>query len=390
MTPSTAGKYVGIIALSLSVLSVLYIGAFVYQLGALVPAEYWIYETQIVKRELLAEHRDKRKILFVAGSSTFFGIDAGRIEQALGTDTLNLGVSIARPFAVMVNDIMPYVQTGDVVIFPLEYELYHAETTYTDWFTNQVMAWDPDYFWELHATEKVRFMRSVLPQRVLLGAITKAVGSHFESVQARQLKPPDHIRSLIRAAWSQPNYRPSKMYSFLNNDRHGNAIIRTPEPVVVSTGDPYELDIDFIDSPYFWSTLQGFVEHCRAKGVSVYIAWPPVVSEKLNFRSSRVTQGVSEIMGRLREMGISVLGNPSDFQYDIGHFTDKLYHLTLQGRAEHTARLLAHLMNEPRLFLTKKHTSATKTSFYGTARPASCVAPMRLCHRTLSPIVNRL
>lgn len=84
MTPSTAGKYVGIIALSLSVLSVLYIGAFVYQLGALVPAEYWIYETQIVKRELLAEHRDKRKILFVAGSSTFSESMRAGLNRPLG------------------------------------------------------------------------------------------------------------------------------------------------------------------------------------------------------------------------------------------------------------------------------------------------------------------
>lgn len=349
MTLSTAGKYVCIIALSLSGLSALYIGAFVYQLGALVPAEYWIYETQIVKRELLAEHRDKRKILFVAGSSTFFGIDAGRIEQALGIHTINLGVSIARPFDVVVKEIMPYVQRGDIVIFPLEYGQYRSETTYTDWFTNQMMAWDPDYFWKLNATEKVRFMSSVLPQRVLLGVITKAAGSHLESVQARQLRPPDQIRSLIRAAWSQLDYRPSKMYSFLNNDRHGDAIIRAPEPVVVSTEDPYELDLDSIESTYFWSTLQDFVAECRAKGIDVYIAWPPVVSGKLDFHSSRVTRAVSEITRRIQEMGIPLLGNPFDFQYDIGHFTDELYHLTLQGRAEHTTRLLAYLMNEPRI-----------------------------------------
>ena len=80
MTLSAAGKYLGIIALSLSVLSFLYIGAFVYQLCSLFPAEYWIYETQIVKRELLAAHRDKRKILFVAGSQPIFAIGVGLVD----------------------------------------------------------------------------------------------------------------------------------------------------------------------------------------------------------------------------------------------------------------------------------------------------------------------
>lgn len=369
----------GTIALSLSVLSVVYIGVFVYQLGALVPAEYWIYETQIVKHELLAQHRDKRKILFAAGSSAFFGIDSGRIEQALGIHTLNLGISIGRPFDVIVKEITPYVQSGDIVIFPLEYEQYRSATTYTDWFTNQMMAWNPGYFWQLNTTEKTRFMFSVLPQRVLLGVITKVAGSNFESVQARELKPPTDILGLIRAAWSQPHYRPQKMYSFLNNDRHGDAIIRTPEPVVVSTEDPYELDLDFIESSYFWSTLQDFVAQCRAKGVSVYIAWPPVVNGKLDFHSTRVTRAVREITRHTQEMGIPFLGNPSDFQYDIGHFTDELYHLTVQGRAEHTTRLLGYLMNEQRVFRANEHASATKTASHGTAH-------LGLTNRTNTPL----
>ena len=367
MTLLAAGKYVRTIALSLTVLSVLYIGAFVYQLGARVPAEYWIYETQIVKRELLAQHRNKKKILFVGGSSTFFGIDAGRIEQSLGIHTLNLGVSIGRPFAVMVNEIAPYLESGDIVIFPLEYEHYRSETSYTEWFTNQVMAWDPDYFWQLNAAEKARFMFSVLPQRVLLGVMIKTAGSYIDSVQARQLKPPTQILRLVHEAWSQPNYSPSKMYSFLNNDPHGDAIMRTPEPTVVSTEDPYELDLDFIDSGYFWSALQEFVAGCRSKGVLVYFAWPPVVKGKLDFHSPRVKRAVTEIMGRLKGMAIPFLGTPSNFQYDSGDFTDSLYHLSLQGRAEHTSRLLGYLMKEQGVFLVNEDPRSTNTSSLGTA-----------------------
>lgn len=367
MTLLTAGKYVGTIALSLTVLSALYIGAFVYQLGAHVPAEYWIYETQIVKRDLLAQHRGKKKILFVGGSSTFFGIDAERIEQSLGIHTLNLGVSIGRPVAVMVNEIAPYLQLGDIVIFPLEYEQYRSETTYTEWFTNQMMAWDPDYFWQLNVAEKVRFMFSVLPQRVLLGVITKAAGSYIDSVRARALKPSTQILQLVHEAWSQPNYSPSKMYSFLNNDRHGAAIMRTSEPTVVSTEDPYELDLDFIESRYFWSTLQEFVAGCRSKGISVYFAWPPVVKGKLDFHSPRVKRAVAEIMRRMQDMAIPFLGTPSDFQYVIEDFTDSLYHLTLQGRTEHTSRLLGYLMKEQGLSVVNEAAGSTNTSSLGTA-----------------------
>ena len=210
-------------------------------------------------------------------------------------------------------------------------------------------------------------MFSVLPQRVLLGVMIKTAGSHIDSVQARQLKPPPQILRLVHEAWSQPNFSPSKMYSFLNNDRHGDAIMRTPEPTVVSTEDPYELDLDFIDSGYFWSALQEFVAGCRSKGVLVYFAWPPVVKGKLDFHSPRVKRAVTEIMGHLQGMAIPFLGTPSNFQYDSGDFTDSLYHLSLQGRAEHTSRLLGYLMKEQGVFLVNEDPRSTNTSSLGTA-----------------------
>lgn len=111
-------KYVGVIALTLVLLALLYSGAFFYQLGALVSAEYWIHDAQILKRDLLAQNREKQKLLFVAGSSAFFGIDSDRIEQVLGISTINVGVSMNRPFDYILKEIAPYIAPGDIVVLP--------------------------------------------------------------------------------------------------------------------------------------------------------------------------------------------------------------------------------------------------------------------------------
>ncbi|WHZ22685.1 MAG: hypothetical protein OJF47_001797 [Nitrospira sp.] len=353
--------YVGVTALTLTLLSLLYAGAFFYQLGALVSAEYWIYETQIVKHKLLEEHRNTRKILVTAGSSAFFGIDSSRIEATLGIPTINMSIHAGQPVEYLLNEIEPYVSTGDIVVLPLEYEHYSSTTAYNGWFTDQVMAWNQDYFWRLNAYDKLRFMFAVPPQRVLLGVITQSLGDRLELVRKRHLKSPDQILDRFRTAWAQKDHRPAEMYSFLNSDRHGDAIATTPEPQANQWLDPYVLDHDFVESPYFWLMLKDFVVRCRERGVDLYIAWPPIMEGLVDFDAPRISHAVNVIKSRLKELGVQTLGNPSDFQYGRGQFTGNRYHLTKQGKAEHTTRLLGHLLSAIRSVPHQKQYKIVKT-----------------------------
>jgi len=45
-------------------------------IDAPVPAEYWVGEMLIIKKELVKKHAGKNKIIIAGGSSTLFGIDA--------------------------------------------------------------------------------------------------------------------------------------------------------------------------------------------------------------------------------------------------------------------------------------------------------------------------
>jgi len=351
MTPSLPTRYLGTVALTLLVGALLYLGAFLYQMGALVSAEYWLHDAQVVKQELLTKHQNQSKIIFAAGSSAFFGIDSQKIERKLGIHTINLGLHIGRPVHILLNEMVPYLTRGDIVVLPLEYEHYREETPYTDWFTNQIMTWHPDYFWQLEVTEQLKFVRAVLPQRVLVGVLTKLMGEHLERVRTRALKAPEEILNRIQAAWSSRDHHPDKMFSFLNLTPHGDAIVSTPEPALEYTGNPYQLDRDFVEPEYFWNTLQDFFTNARARGVQVYIAWPPTMKTKLDLSSPRLHKTVQAITNKVQELGIPILGTPSDFQYNADLFTGNIYHLTSQGKAEHTSRLLDRLTKEAIPFL---------------------------------------
>jgi hypothetical protein len=73
----------------------------------------------------------------------------------------------------------------------------------------------------------------------------------------------------------------------------------------------------------------------------------------------------------MQDIAIPFLGTPSDFQYVIEDFTDSLYHLTLQGRTEHTSRLLGYLMKEQGLSVVNEAAGSTNTSSLGTAHVGS-------------------
>lgn len=346
MTLSLPTRYLGTIALTLLAGALIYLGAFLYQMGALVSAEYWLRDAQVVKQELLAEHQHQNKIIFAGGSSAFFGIDSQEVERQLGIPTLNLGLHIGRPVHFVLNEMVPYLTRGDIVVLPLEYEHYREATPYTDWFTNQIMSWHPEYFWQLNMTEKLKFVRSVLPQRVLVGVLTKLMGEHLERVRTRALKAPEDILNRVREAWHSRNYHPDKMFSFLNVTPHGDAIVSTPEPPLEYRGNPYQLDLDFVEPEYFWHTLQEFFAKAQAQGIHVYIAWPPTMKAKLDLTSPRLNNAVQAIANKVRQLGIPILGSPSEFQYSADLFTGSIYHLTAQGKAEHTHRLLDHMTRE--------------------------------------------
>lgn len=346
MTRSLPTRYLGTIVLIFSLGILTYTLAFFYQMGAHVSAEYWLHDAQVVKQELLAQRQHQNKIIFSAGSSAFFGIDSQEVEKRLGVPTLNLGLHIGRPVHFLMAEMVPYLTRGDIVVLPLEFEHYRAATPYTDWFTNQVMSWYPDYFWQLDVTEKLKFLRSVPPQRVAMGVLTKLLGEHLDRVRSRALKAPEEILDLVRTAWNSRDHHPDKMFSFLNLSTRGDAIVSAPEAPLQYVGNPYLLDRDFVEPAYFWGTLQDFFVTAQARGIQVYITWPPTMKAKLDLASPRMQNTIQAIVNKVRQLGIPILGAPSDFQYPDDHFTGSIYHLTSQGRAEHTNRLIDQMKRE--------------------------------------------
>jgi hypothetical protein len=91
---------------------------------------------------------------------------------------------------------------------------------------------------------------------------------------------------------------------------------------------------------YPWKTLADFARYCADRRVTLYLGWPPVVKGALKFDSRIARRNMHIILQRLAEAGIPVLGHPADFAYERRLFADSGYHLTQEGRALHTQKVL--------------------------------------------------
>lgn len=323
----------------------LYLSTFVSQLGVHTVAEYWVYGAQTVKEYLLHSNAERRKVLFVGGSSVWMGIDAGLAGEVLGVRAVNLGLHGMLPLDQILNEVSPMLRGGDVVILPLEYEYYAIDTPYNAWFLNQTMVGRPEWFWRLPWREKLRFIAAVPPLRVLEGTMTGLFGDRLDITRKRQLEQdPEKILEVMRLAWAQGS-PPDTNYTFRNIDQEGDAIVAKGSFATYI----YPLDRAALARSYPWKTLDAFAKTCAARHVRLYIGWPPVVKGLINFESRTARRNIQFIRQRLTEIGVPVLGHPADFAYDRSLFADSGYHLIHEGRALHThhmLRLLQETMDE--------------------------------------------
>jgi hypothetical protein len=92
--------------------------------GMSVKGNYW--ETEGLRRKLALVEKPGRKILIVAGSNAYFGVNAQAFAEATGRNAVNLAMQGALPFDFYAELIKDVLQPGDTVVLPLEYAYYGA------------------------------------------------------------------------------------------------------------------------------------------------------------------------------------------------------------------------------------------------------------------------
>jgi hypothetical protein len=332
----SAFRHLGITALTLVLLCLLHLGLFAYQLGAPMPAEYWLHECRVVKQALVRKVPSP-KLIVVGGSNALVGIDSGVLEQSVGLPTFNLSLHGGLLLWQTLPDAEGILQPGDVVLLAPAYAAFSPKQRYDEWLTDQVMTWNTGYFKGLDPVEKARFVSAVPLRRILEGCLVEAFGGRLAGVEGRRIRPEAEILEEYERGGEYGVQETTDAYSPLNLTRRGD-VMRTVS-IRVERSD-YGLSQPYQENQDTWRALRAFRDNCRAREVDVYVTWPPSVkSSLLDFEKEPVRRHLAEITRRFEDLQIPVLGEPHEFQYQRQLFSDLDSHLNDRGRSLRTARL---------------------------------------------------
>ena len=324
-----------------------YLWAFYYQLGAPYKANYWLQKAVMIKRDI-AERTPGKRILVLSGSNAMFGVHSGILQQRLGRNAVNLGLHASLSLDYLFRFVEPLLRPGDTLVMPLEYLYYTRIAKNRTWFTNEIMAWDPDYFRGLPWLEKVQFIMAVSPSRILNGVLIKW---NEAAIRGRLSLPPvvrEELLRHVRQRWDDGFGKVhcskrslagpihiERIYSGDNIDRFGDIMFACGAPTRKTYHYGLNTPVHFMDATF--SRLAAANKRLAGKGVRLLVAWPPTMhSNAFNMDIPAVRENLARLTRRIRSTGVDIVGKPEQFHYVRRAFLDNEYHLNGTSRALHT------------------------------------------------------
>lgn len=265
-----------------------------------------------------AERAPAPKILIVGGSNTAFGVDSRALGNALGMPVVNLGLHAGLGLEYILDEARQFVEAGDIVVVSPEYEQFYGGQI---WGRQQLveLAW-------LHPPS-LRFMTT--PRQI------SALAAGFPPVFQ------DRLRSLWLDIRSPGRQKGHAVYHRDAFNEHGDVIshldvvtdrVVEEMPLLRDTTDGFNPDVI--------RALDEFHDDVRDRGARAFVMLPTIPAHHYRLRRD----AVDAIYERLRDDGEApVLGSPAEQVGPDDHFFDTAYHLSREGRAAQTRRLIGLL-----------------------------------------------
>ena len=306
-------------------------------IDAPVPAEYWVGEMLIIKKELIKKHAGKNKIIFAGGSSILFGIDAGYVSKQIGLPVINFGLHAGLRPKKILKEVSTIVERGDVLILAFEPPYYDCNEKLTAWQVNNIIGWDHNTWRDMSYLEKIDFVSSVSFATFTSMLQAAFQRRYYPSKVSERLATLD--RATVLSRFHSRNIPNSFRYSAYQLDDFGG-MQRTE-------GSRYSGKVVDIRKPTHIcgstkSYLIAFVNTMKKKGVRVYFANTPYIASETNIDVQQ--QSESGFLGELASVGC-MLDQRQDLIFDRKYFFDTSYHLNSEGRRLRTNHIIKAIQN---------------------------------------------
>ncbi len=259
------------------------------------------------------------KIVFAGGSNVAFGIDSDIIAAETGMPVVNMGLSVNIGLDYILNELKPYIDSGDIVILIPEYTLVYEAKNPGE---------NPDFRKLFEVFPQAT--RYIEPNLVLRYSLHSFVDVFQSKIKWLLLRSEFKEGTVARNA---NVYRRSSFDAYGDMEAHIHL-----EPQGFYQHDSLAMYTTSEVHPDFISALEEFSEFIHQKPAHLFYTFPPTPEKYYTDNmNGKLYEDIKNILG------MNILGQPKDYVYADSLFFDTRYHLLEQSRSDRTKTVLKKL-----------------------------------------------
>jgi hypothetical protein len=299
-------------------------------IAILVPDDGDYAYASIIKHERLAIDAPK-KIVLVGGSNVSFGTDSKMIEKLTGCPAVNMGMNGYFGVRFMLEEVKPYLKTGDIVVIAWEYDSYYKSVDGTNTDLLMVSKANPRVFEFLTPRQKLSALSRFpfVAQKKAIRVMGDAYDNFTYMLGAEPDVPwtPVDILEIEGAS----NFTPE-------GDLAGHLGMTWPhEPTEAIDLSNLPMDQEVVPM------MQAFVREMNDRGIHVMISWTPLLESFYDRHEAELER----LNAQLATVPEFLIPRPArEFKFDKSMHFDTVYHLNDKGRAIRTAMLVEDITSQ--------------------------------------------
>lgn len=286
----------------------------------------------------------KGKVIVESGSNSQHGIEPSILADYFQAPVIVVAQNAGFPLLPRIYNLARYAMKGDVVIFPLEWNMYVSDETLASDFLEKISQPDSSmnyYYDALPIGEKVRFILRQFPPANVIASLRTSVAP----VESKKKE-----LTLL------------ELYRLRINSEHRSAFGSVPPENIATVEDPLSQGMDcdsyvlgnqffktgFTISDQFRRALAA-MHHLTDRGVRVYLTWPAVVDSvsstcyKNEASLPRIRAYAERIRSTVEASHIKFIGDFNNSHFASECYVDTHYHITETCAYDRTLRLVDQL-----------------------------------------------
>ncbi|AEF84214.1 hypothetical protein TREPR_0358 [Treponema primitia ZAS-2] len=269
----------------------------------LLPSSHNNYLFAIIDKHQRLSNTESPRIVLAGGSNLAFGIDSKMMQETLNISVINTGIHVGIGLGRTLDDIMPYLSTGDILVIAPEYQCF------TDAWNGSVPAYE--LIFDMHnypLAKHSSFYKMPFGNSFIIYAKNK-------------------ILALIPRSSNPISYSRDGFNEYGDYIKH-----------LELENQPFEsLSVSGKINASYLSAFYRIVDSFKKQGIQVFITYPSY--EEISFQYS--IDMINELdMALQEERAMTVISSPEDYCFPTNYFYDTAYHLNSKGREIRTARLV--------------------------------------------------